>query len=46
MAAHRPLHPASEAYKAHCKSVRTRAEQLARRKPTTRLEELMHFGEE
>jgi hypothetical protein len=46
MAAHRPLHPASEAYKAHCKSIRTRAEQLARRKPTARLEELMHFGEE
>ena len=46
MAAHRPLHPTSEAYKAHCKSVRTRAAQLAQRKPTARLEELMHFGEE
>ena len=45
MANHRPLHPDSEAYKAHRKSVRTRAAQLAARKPNARLEELIRFGE-
>lgn len=44
MAAHRPLHPQSEAYRAHCATVRERARQLLAVKPTPRLEKLAHFG--
>lgn len=44
MAAHRPLHPDSEAYRAHCATVRERAQQLLAKRPTEKLEELAHFG--
>ena len=44
MAAHRPLHPDSEAYRAHCATVRERAQQLLAIRPTEKLKELAHFG--
>lgn len=45
MAQHRPLHPDSNAYKAHCYTIRNKAQQLAKIKNTALLEQLAHFGE-